>query len=113
MEGISGFASQHLDLMLFLIAAVVFAVLAVNAVRRARKIEKDGIETDAVVSRIDENNDPDLQKSSYTIIVKYRDDKGEIIESPMALDPSARYEVGQKLRIKYIPGLHKQVRPVE
>ncbi len=47
------------------------------------------------------------------IVVKYRDDKGETIESPMALDPSERYEVGQKVRIKYIPGLHQQVRPVK
>lgn len=113
MEAIRGFVSLHLDLVLFAIAAVVFVILAANVIRRARKIDRDGVETDAVVSRIDENYDPDLNESTYTIVVKYRDDNGETIESPMALDPSERYEVGQKVRIKYIPGLHQQVRPVK
>ena len=113
VETIREFVSHHLDLVLFVIAAAVFVILAVNVIKRARKIDRDGVETDAVVSRIDENYDPDLNESTYTIVVKYKDDSGEIIESPMALDPSERYEAGQKVRIKYIPGLHQQVRLVK
>ena len=45
--------------------------------------------------------------------VEYRDETGELRESPMSLLNSVEYGTGEKVRIKYIPGEHKLVRPVK
>ena len=112
MEAIKEFVTSHLELVIGTLAVIVFVIQAVNAHKKAKRIDNEGIETGAVVSRIDETYDPDLNESSYTIYVRYTDDKGESVESPMALDPSEKYTVGQEVRIKYVPGIRNMVRPV-
>ena len=113
MEAIKEFVTQHLELVIGAVVVLVFAIQGINALKKAKKIDKEGVETDAVVCRIDETFDPDNNDTSYTIIARYRDENGEIIESPMALNPSERYEVGQEVRIKYVPGIRNMVRPVK
>ena len=107
------FIANHLELVFGIIAVTVFAILCVRAVKRAHRIDREGIETDAVVSAVKEHFDPDLIDSTYTTYVTYTDRDGRTVESPMTLEDSVSYEIGDKVRIKYIPGDTKMVRPVE
>lgn len=81
--------------------------------QKSKKIDAKGTETDAVVSRVVESWDPDTASSSYTTYVEYRDETGELRESPMSLSSTVEFGTGEKVRIKYIPGEHKLVRPVK
>ena len=112
MEAIKEFVTSHLELVIGALVVIVFAIQGVNALKKAKKIDKEGIETGAVVSRIDETYDPDTNDSNYTVYVRYTNDKGESVESPLGVNPSEKYTVGQEVRIKYVPGIRNMVRPV-
>ena len=89
---------------------IIPVVIVAFTLMKARRIDRDGIETDAVVTRVEENVDPDSASSSYSTYVEYEDENGERRESYMALTMHPEYEVGQKLRIKYVPGVRNLVR---
>ena len=91
----------------------VFLFQAARVLTKAKKIDRDGIETDAVVSRIEELFDPDNLSSSYTTYVEFRDEEGHFCECPMTFSSTVTYEIGEKVRIRYIPGERELVRPVE
>lgn len=107
------FFLEHLELIVGAITVAVFAFEAVRTLRKAGKIDREGIETDAEVSRIDEIYDPDTSSSSYTTYVRYTDADGNTLESPMDLSSDIRYSTGDRVRIKYIPGDHSIVREVK
>lgn len=99
---------------IWLIGAILVAVVIIRVVltlRKTRRIDREGIETDAVVSRVEDTSDPDSATSSYSTYVEYRDENGEMRESYMALTVRPEYAVGQKVRIKFVPGVHDLVRP--
>lgn len=99
------------------IAVVVIAVIAVTVftIKRNNAIQKDGIEADAVVSRIVENEDRDEDGHvdfTYTYYVKYQTQDGQTVEAKLGNAPS-RIVVGSNLRIKYLPEKPKYVIPTK
>ncbi len=82
----------------------VFLIVIVGGILVSRKIKKgineDGIETDAVVSRVLEDMSQDL--SDFTVFVKYRTEDGEEVEGVIS-NPRLDLEEGQQVRIKYHP----------
>ena len=104
------FLEDNLVLLVGVAIVIIPVVIVALALMKAKRIDRDGIETDAVVTRVEENVDPDSAGSSYSTYVEYEDENGERRESYMALSVYPEYAVGQKLRIKYVPGVHDLVR---
>lgn len=90
-----------------LIGVAVAAVIAgfVYNFLRSRKINQNGVEVDAVVSRIKENEgeDADGNRSvDYVYYVKYQTPEGQTVEAKLG-NPPAFLTVGKQLRVKYLP----------
>lgn len=107
------FLTQNYAAIFAAVVVVIFVFRAARVLNKAKKIDREGVETDAVISRIVENWNPDTASSSYTTYAEYRDESGELRESPMALSSNLTYAKGEKLRIRYIPGDHELVRAVK
>ena len=107
------FLKENYALVIGAVIVVVAVVRVVLTLMKANRIDKEGIETDAVVTRVVEDFDPDNAVTSYSTYVEYRDENGELRESYMALTMDAEHEVGDKLRIKYVPGVRDLVRAVD
>ena len=89
------------------IAIVAVAAIAgiVYVIMRNNKIKKNGIETDATVSRIKEvetSNDDGSYDVKYTYYVKYQTQDGETVEAKLSGAPRFTRE-GDRVRIKYLP----------
>ena len=90
-----------------IVAVVIIAVLIVAARNRKRSkaINENGIEVDAVVSRIKEvetvNADGD-RYVNYEYFVKFRNEMGETVEARLG-NPSPNITEGTRLRVKYLP----------
>ncbi len=109
-----GFIGEHLEIVLIVAAVLFFILQAARLVKKAGRIDRVGIETDAVVTRVEDSVDPDFMAShSYTTYVEYMDDTGELIESPMSLSHEAGHSPGDSVRIRYIPGDRELVREVK
>lgn len=94
----------------FLLVAFFLAVIGflVFIIRRNKEIQANGIETDAVVSRVDENSSLDDGSVSYTYYVKYQLQDGQTVEAQ--LNQSTQYiGEGTHVRIKYLPDKPKYV----
>ena len=82
----------------------VFLIVIVAGTLVSRMIKKgineNGIETDAVVSRVSEDMSQDL--SDFTVYVKYRTEDGEEVEGVVS-NPRTDLKEGQHVRIKYHP----------
>ena len=82
----------------------VFLIIIVVGILVSRKMKKgineNGIETDAVVSRVLEDMSQNL--SDFTVFVKYRTEDGEEVEGVIS-NPRSDLEEGQQVRIKYHP----------
>lgn len=107
------FVESHLEIILVVVAVIVFGFMTVRIIRKAHKIDREGIETDAVVTRMEIHYDPDTASDTYTYYAQYTDENNEIREAPFALTTSEEYETGSVIRIRYIPGEHELVRPVK
>ena len=106
---------EFLSRYIITIVAVVFLILVIGRIlllmRRARKIEKEGVEVDAVISRVEYEADPD-DGDAYHIYTRYVDDMGAERESITGIFAVAEYEEGQEVRIRFIPGEYDMVRIV-
>lgn len=94
--------------MMYVIIAVA-AILVIGGFvfnyKRSKKINENGIETDAVVSRIKETEGEDAEghrSVEYTYYVKYQNEAGAVVEAKLGNPPRFLME-GQQLRIKYLP----------
>ena len=86
-------------LMWVVFLAVIAGIILVSR-RIKNEIIKNGIEADAVVSRItDDGSQGDIDINVY---VRYRTENGEEIEGILS-NPRAGLEEGQPVRIKYHP----------
>lgn len=96
-----------------LIMWAVFLIVIVAGMLVSRKLKKsineNGIETDAVVSRVSEDMSQDL--SDFTVYVKFRIENGEEVEGVIS-NPRADLEEGQRVRIKYHPKYKNNARLV-
>ena len=97
------------DVMLkyILFGAVVALIIGyvIYTVIRNRKIRKNGVETEAVVSRIEEEqtvSSEDGVDYTYTHYVTYRNPQGETVEAKLGHAPG-RTQVGDTVKIKYLP----------
>ena len=101
---------QHLELFFGIAVIAIFAFQAIRMLKKAKRIEQEGMIAEATVSKIVEHWDADTASSSYTTYVKYMDVSGEIVESPMALTSRNTFSEGDKVQIRYIPGVRDLVR---
>ena len=92
--------------MVFL--AVIAAGILVSR-RIKSEINENGIETDAVVSRITDDGTP--EDIDINVYVRYRTENGEEIEGVLS-NPRAGLEEGQQVRIKYHPKYKSNARLV-
>ncbi|MBQ9720837.1 MAG: hypothetical protein IJV64_09110 [Oscillospiraceae bacterium] len=99
-----------------LIAVVVIAlvVAAVFTIKRNNAIQKNGIEADAVVSRIEdqETENDGRREVNYIYYVQYQTQDGKTVEAKLGNEPAHLF-VGSKLRIKYLPDKPKYVIPAK
>ena len=87
-----------------IVAIIVVAIIYTFMVRH--KIKKEGIETEGVVSRIEESESYDSDtgaiSTTYTYYVLYKDQNGSEIEARLA-NPKNKLKEGSKLKMKYLP----------
>ena len=100
-------------LFYIIIAAVAVAAVIgiVFTVKRNMAIKKNGVEADAVVSRIKEvetTNDDGSIDTSYIYYVKFTTQDGQVVEAKLGHAPRFTRE-GDQLRIKYLPEKPKNV----
>ncbi len=93
-----------------IIIAVVFAVIIVTffviAIIRNNKIRKSGIETEGVISRIEEKETVDsdgFSDTNYTYYVNYRTTEGKTVEARLGIIMQRRYNIGERINILYLP----------
>jgi len=90
-----------------LMGAIIAVVVgyAIFTIVRSAKIRRGGITADAVVSRIEESGSVDSEGGydvNYTYYVTYTSTDGQTVEA--VLDHVyTRTEVGDRIRIKYLP----------
>ena len=99
------------------IAVVVIARVAgfIFNYKRSKAINEGGVEADAVVSRIKENEGEDADGSrtvEYVYYVRYQNEAGESVEAKLGNPPRFITE-GTQLRIKYLPEKPKYVLAVK
>ncbi len=80
--------------------AAVFIGGTLISRRMKKTIEEDGIETDAVVSRI--SDDGRYDEIDINVYVKYFTEDGREVEGVLS-NPRSDLEEGQQVRIKYHP----------
>ena len=100
-----------------IIAVIVIAVIAGFAFnyKRSKAINEKGVEVDAVVSRIKENEGEDTDGNrtvDYVYYVKYANEAGETVEAKLGNPPRFLME-GTHLRVKYLPEKPKYVLAVK
>ena len=110
--------------MAILVGIIVVGIIiwAVVSMKKDQDIKNDGIETEAVVSRVEEHYsiNEDRESENYkeneytgsTYYVKYQNEKGETVEAKLGPQPHALQQ-GSKIRIKYSPKNPKYVLPAE
>ena len=105
---------MNLETILMVIGIAVIVIAVGVMVMRAKKIDKEGTETTAVISRIEITSGPDpADPDSYINYVQFQGDDGQIHEGRMSLTQTIEFEVGEEVRIKYIPGKYNMVRQVK
>ena len=96
-----------------LIMWIVFAAVFVVGLLVSRMIkngtEKNGIEADAIISRIVDDGTP--TEIDINVYVRYRTANGEEAEAILS-NPRSDLEEGQRVRIKYHPKMKSNARLV-
>lgn len=93
------------------VAVVVVAIVAVYTILRNKKINENGIEVDAVISRIDTDTQTDSDGSvseNKTYYVEYQNAEGGIVTAKLG-NPPFGAAVGTAMRVKYLPEKPKYV----
>lgn len=101
-------------MLVYIIGGIVVAAIIAGiifTIKRNNAIKKDGIEADAVVSRIKETenrHDDGTIDFSYTYYVKYQTAEGQTVEAKLG-DGTRGLREGDSIRIKYLPAKPKYV----
>ena len=96
---------------MLIVIGIILAVIVIVSVYKTTKerndIEENGLETQGVISRIEEVNEADKQTKLY--FVKYKDQLGNMKESQLVVngEEDRSFSVDEKVVIKYIPGKYK------
>ena len=102
--------------MIAAIVVIVIAVVFVITVMRNRRIRKDGIKADAVVSRIEEHDHVDSDggfTTTYSYYVIYEDRDGNTHEAILSKVMHSGYRVGDELSIQYLPEKPQYAFPIK
>ena len=92
-----------------IVGGIIFTIMRTNA------IKKNGIEANAVVSRIKEQESTDsdgFTDTTYIYFVKFTTQDGQDIEARLS-NPPSKIKVGDSLTIKYLPNKPKLVIAVQ
>ena len=93
-----------------IIIFVIGCILNIYSLSKRAKINKNKyIETEAVISRIEEDEDPD-KADSFITYAKYIDDTGKERESILLKDEDEEYITNSKVIIRYLPGEYETVK---
>ena len=99
---------DDLGLIIAIVLVIFFAGGFIIAVLKGNRIKKEGIATDAVISRVELDTDEEGSTSEICYVV-YKDENGMERESKAALNSVKRHNKGEKVRIKFLPGDYKFV----
>ena len=91
--------------ILFIAVAALIAGVAIYNFIRSKKIRRNGVEADAVVSRIEESSSPGNEGGvdfTYTYYVTYKTQDGCTVDAQLNHAPGYT-RVGESVRIKYLP----------
>ncbi|MBE6910646.1 MAG: hypothetical protein E7474_13910 [Ruminococcaceae bacterium] len=101
--------------VIFVIGVIVLFAVIFFKLKRNKAIQENGIEADAVVSRVVEHEDRDDDGHSevtYTYYVRYQTQDRKTVEAKLGNAPAYIRE-GAALRIKYLPDKPKYVIPAK
>ena len=104
-------SENTLTYVIFGAFALIMAVAVIIAFLRFYAIRNNGIEANAVVSRVKEKQNTDSEgftNTSYLYFVTFTTQSGQTVEAKLG-NPPFRTQVGDKLRIKYLPNKPKFV----
>ena len=87
-------------IIMWAVFAAVIAVIMLVSRKIKNEIKENGLETDAVVSRISDDGSPD--EIDINVYVRYRTETDEEIEGVLS-NPRTDLQIGQRVRIKYHP----------
>ena len=88
-----------------IVGGIIFTIMRTNA------IKKNGIEANAVVSRIKEQENTDsegITDTTYIYYVTFTTQDGQSVEAKLS-NPPSKIKVGDSLTIKYLPNKPKLV----
>jgi hypothetical protein len=91
--------------VIVIVGGIIFTIVRTNA------IKKNGIEANAVVSRIKEQENTDSEgftDTTYIYYVTFTAQDGQSVEAKLG-NPPSKIKVGDELRIKYLPNKPKLV----
>ena len=104
-------------IVFFIVFAVLFTLQSIAAAKRNKEIREGGIETDAVVTRIEESrsvDDDGCVSVSYSLYAAFRTQEGQTVEARLgsgkAVDTKINHKgwekglyEGCKVRVMYLP----------
>ena len=95
--------------VIVIVGGIIFTIVRTNA------IKKNGIEANAVVSRIKEQENTDSEgftDTTYIYYVTFTTQDGQSVEAKLG-NPPSKIKVGDSLTIKYLPNKPKLVVAVQ
>ena len=93
------------EYLIFGVSALVIVAVVIYTILRNKKIRESGVEADAVISRIEEEQTTSSEGGTdFTEIyyVTYINQEGQIVEARLSGAPGHTRE-GDRVRIKYLP----------
>lgn len=105
------FLKENAFVIVFAVMFLALFLWIVRLILRVKKTDREGMETDAVVCRVEFDRDEE-NGDSYVCYASYRDENGVERESFFGRFLEKRYEEGQRIRIKFLPGKYDLVRLV-
>ena len=91
--------------VIVIVGGIIFTIVRTNA------IKKNGIEANAVVSRIKEQENTDSEgftDTTYIYYVTFTTQDGQSVEAKLG-NPPSKIKVGDSLTVKYLPNKPKLV----
>ena len=99
----------------YIFGAVIVAIIVAGVIYSiifTRKVRKNGIEADAVLTRIEVDTDSDGDITT-TYYVTYVNQEGQTVEAKLITAPPRSVREGAALRVKYLPEKPKYVLPLK
>lgn len=91
---------------------LAFVIKLASLLKKAKKIDREGVVADAVISRVEYENVPD-GSDGYIIYASYTDENGVQRESKAGLFITPEYQEGEQVKIRFLPGSYDLVRIVK